>query len=269
MVGVVRVRVPHGDTGGSAGGACKRPAPGGERYTPPIVTAPSDSANLDREGEILDRDGLEPAVVERALGELARVNRLLLGYRPLLAALLPRLAGGPPRQTVLDLGTGGGDAAGRLAAAAARRGRLLTVVGVDRQLTHLLVARRRGERQLSVVADARALPFADGAVDWSFSTLLFHHFGAADNRRILAEMARVARRGAAVVDLRASRLGRWVGRLLIRFTGAGPITRHDGRLSLAAAWGMERVRAVVGDGLEVVELRKRFPFRFSLWVRRR
>ncbi|HMB53993.1 MAG TPA: methyltransferase type 11, partial [Thermoanaerobaculia bacterium] len=84
------------------------------------------------EGEILDRPGLDPAVVERALGELARVNRLLLGYRPLLATLLPRLAEGPERQTVVDLGTGSGDAAERLRRAARRRGREVQVVGVDR-----------------------------------------------------------------------------------------------------------------------------------------
>jgi SAM-dependent methyltransferase len=219
--------------------------------------------------EILDRPGLDPAVVERALGELARVNRLLLGYRPLLATLLPRLVEGPERPMVVDLGTGSGDAAERLRRAAERRRLQPTVIGVDRQLTHLLVGRRRGARQLRVVADARALPFADGAVDWSLSTLLFHHFGGDDNREILAEMARVARRGAAVVDLRASRLGRWVGRVLIPLTGAGPITRHDGRLSLAAAWEMDDVRRLVGDGLELVELRRRFPFRFSLVARRR
>lgn len=229
----------------------------------------STTVNEPAEAEILDRPGLDPAVVEGALAELARVNRWLLGYRPLVATLLPRLAAGPARQTAVDLGTGAGDAAGRLRAAAARRGRRLTVVGVDRQLTHLLVGRRRGETQHRVVADARALPFADGAVDWSFSTLLFHHFGAADNRAVLAEMARVAACGAAVVDLRASRWGRWVGRWLIALTGAGPITRHDGRLSLASAWRMEDVRRLAeGAGFEVVELRRRFPFRFALLLRR-
>jgi len=223
------------------------------------------------EAEILDREGLDPALVERSLRELQRVNRLLFGYRPVLRTLLPRLAadagGGAAddstAQLVLDVGTGLGDVARAVVRAAARRGRRVAVVGVDRKLGHLLAGRRTAAGALRVVADARALPFADRAVDWSLSSLFFHHFEAADNRRILAEMRRTARRAAVVVDLRRSRLGAAVGRLLIPLTGAGFVTRHDGRVSLARCWPLSRVRALVAD-LPVDELRRRFPFRFSL-----
>lgn len=246
---------------------------------PPAAEALGGLTPAERadEAEILDREGLDPALVERALAELQRVNRLLLGYRPVVRTLLPRLAprraapeAGAPDPVLLDVGTGSGDVARSLARAAGRRGRRVRVVGVDRKLGHLLAGRRRearlarrGERQLRVVADARALPLADGAVDWSVSTLFFHHFEAADNLRILAEMRRTARRGAAVVDLRRSRFGAAVGRLLIPLTGAGLITRHDGRVSLTRCWPLARVRALVAD-LPVEELRRRFPFRFSL-----
>lgn len=229
------------------------------------ATARAGSAEME---EILDREGLDPVTVERALDELSRVNRLLLGYRPVVRAVLPRLLAGEGHAALLDVGTGSGDVVGRLAEEAARRGRRTTVIGVDRKLTHLLVGRRRHPEQLRVVADARELPFREGAVEWSLSSLFFHHFDAADNRAIVAEMVRVARVGAAVVDLRASRLGRRLGRLLVPLTGAGPITRHDGRVSLAKAWPLDRVAELAGEtGLEVLELRKRFPFRFSLLLR--
>ncbi len=213
--------------------------------------------------EILDREGLDPATVERALAELRRVNRLLLGHLPARRTLLPRLAAGPARQRLLDVGTGSGEVAAGLAARAAASGRRVRVVGVDRKLAHLLAGRRLGGDGLRVVADARRLPFRDGAVDWSLSTLFFHHFEAAANRRILAEMRRVALRGAAVVDLRRSRLAALAGALLIPLTGAGPVTRHDGRASLARAWTLAAVRRLVSD-LPGVELRRRFPFRFAL-----
>jgi len=220
--------------------------------------------------EILDRPGLDPAVVERSLRELQRVNRLLFGYRPVLRTLLPRLAAdgvgeaarGAGAHRLLDVGTGLGDVARAVVRAAARRGRRVTVVGVDRKLGHLLAGRHIAGG-LRVVADARHLPFTGDAVDWSLSTLFFHHFGAGDNRRILSEMRRVTRRAAVVVDLRRSRLGAAVGRLLIPLTGAGFVTRHDGRVSLARCWPLSRVRALVAD-LPVEELRRRFPFRFSL-----
>lgn len=218
--------------------------------------------------EILDRESLDPETVERVLDELRRVNRVLCGYTPVLRTLLPRLRRSGGRPLVLDIGTGGGDVMERLAAAAARRGPRPALVCVDRKLAHLLVCLRRHPERLRVVADARALPFRDDAVDWSLSTLFFHHFGSTDNRAILAEMVRIARGGAAVVDLRESLPGRWLGNLLIACTGAGPVTRHDGRVSLRNAWPLDRARELAeGMGLEVVEARRRFPFRFSLVLR--
>lgn len=212
---------------------------------------------------MLDRDGLEAAVVEAALGELRRVNRWLLGHGPVRRTLLPRLVAGPRQQLLLDVGTGSGEVAAGLARRAAEAGRRVRVVGVDRKLAHLLTGGVRRPRRLGVVADARHLPFRDGALDWSLSSLFFHHFEAAGNRRVLAEMRRVARRGAVVVDLRQSALARRVGPLLIAALGVGPITRHDGRVSLARAWSLAAVAALV-EGQPVVELRRRFPFRFSL-----
>lgn len=215
------------------------------------------------EPELLDGTGLSAAQIERALRGLRRVNRLLLGYRPLVAASRPRLAAGPPSQRMVDLGTGAGDGAARVARAAERGGVRLTVVGVDRKLAHLLVGRRLGHPQLRVVADAAALPLRAGSCDWSLSSLFFHHFDAATNLRVLAEMRRVARRGAIVVDLRPGRLPWWLARLLIPLVGACPVTRHDGPASVARAWPLDAVRRLTA-GLSVAELRRRFPFRWSL-----
>ncbi|HEX2254907.1 MAG TPA: methyltransferase domain-containing protein [Thermoanaerobaculia bacterium] len=215
------------------------------------------------EAEILDRPGLPPRVVEAALAELARVNRWLLGHLPVRRVLVPRLLAGPAEQWLLDVGTGSGEVADRVVRWAGEGGCQVRVVGVDRQLTHLLAGRRWGVAQLRVAADARHLPFRDGAFHWSLSTLFFHHFEAPANGVILGEMARVARRGAVVVDLRRSRVAALLGRLLIPLTGAGPITCHDGRVSLGRAWSVAAVARLV-EGWPVDELRRRLPFRFSL-----
>jgi SAM-dependent methyltransferase len=226
------------------------------------------SADEDAE-ELLDRYDLDPAAMARSLAELDRVNRAFLGSLPLRRTLLPRLAAqrspGAPPQRLLDLGTGSGQVAGMLAWAAARRGVPVAIVGLDRKVAHLAIGRRRRNlgRQLRVVGDAAALPFRDGAFAWSFSTLFFHHFDAAANRRVLAEMRRVARAGAAVVDLRRGRLLLVLLRLALPLLGAGPVTRNDGRVSVRRAWTLPEVARLV-DGEPVLELRRRFPFRFSL-----
>lgn len=235
-----------------------------EPLHPGLATPPSALPE-----ELMDGDSLTLPETERALADLRRINALLLGYGPVLRTLMPRLAkpgagaaAGQPL-SLLDLGTGTGDVVEVLAGALRRRGHGVRVVGLDSKLRHLLAGRRSFPRQLRVVASAEALPFADGAVHWSLSTLFFHHFGATTNRAILEEMRRVASTGAAVVDLRASRWLRLLIRPLLRLAGAGHVAYTDGALSAAAAWSLTDLHRLL-EGTTVLELRKRFPFRFSL-----
>jgi SAM-dependent methyltransferase len=239
----------------SAGGTLTLPPPA---MTPPAATPPP------REPELLDAADLPYRDTERALAGLSRVNRALCGHAALYRVLLPRLLAGRRRPRLLDLGTGSGEAAARLARRAAADGVEVTVVGVDRKLTHLVVGRRLGHRQRRVVADAAFLPFRASAFDWATSTLFFHHFDDGGNRRIVAEMRRVAA-VVAVVDLRRNPLVRLLARLLIPPLGVCRITRHDGALSADRSWPLAAVRRFAAD-LPVEELRRRFPFRFSLVV---
>lgn len=211
----------------------------------------------------------------RALGDLDRVNRLLQGVGAARRVLVPRLApdGNPPPAgepaSLLDVGAGTGELTRSVARSAERRGARVRLVILDRRVTHLAVAgerRRSGETLLRVAASVEALPFRDGAFDWTMSNLLFHHFGGRANREILAEMLRCARRGAAVVDLRRSRVAPWLVRLVFPLLGIGRVARHDGLLSLAQSWTRAEVGELVRD-LPVVELRRRFPFRWSLVLR--
>lgn len=216
--------------------------------------------------ELMDDPALGLDETYRALADLDRVTRWSGGLLPTRRTLARRLAAGPSRQSLLDLGTGSGLVPARLAATAARRGVRLRSVGCDRKLSHLLYGRRRGHLRLGVVARAEQLPFVDGAFDWSLSTLLLHHFDRATSLRVLAEMRRVARTAAVVVDLRRSRLAALLFRPLAALLRMGPVAVYDGRVSLAQAWTKAEVERLAAT-LPVIELRRRFPFRFSLVIR--
>jgi ubiquinone/menaquinone biosynthesis C-methylase UbiE len=177
--------------------------------------------------------------------------------------LLPRLLSGPASQSLLDLGTGSGQVPASLARAAARHDIRLLVVGVDRKLSHLVIGRQLNISQLRVVAAAHQLPFRNRSFDWSLSNLFFHHFLAAENLKILGQMRRVSRRGAVVIDLRQSRVGRLVARLMLLLLRVGPVARYDGKLSMDQAWHIREVQGLTSNQ-SVDELRPRFPFRFSL-----
>jgi SAM-dependent methyltransferase len=215
------------------------------------------------EPELLDRPDLPFSERERALADLERVNRWLLGFLPVHRTLLPRIRCAGRRQRLLDVGTGSGEVAAGLARAAARHRRRLTVVGVDAQLSHLVIGRRRGSRQLRVVAAAEALPFRDASFDWTLSTHFFHHFDGAGNRRVLAEMRRTAARAAVVVDLRRGALTTLLARLLLPLAGLARTACHDGVVSASRSFTVGEVRRLLAD-LPVAELRRRFPRRFSL-----
>lgn len=223
------------------------------------------SSALERplQAELMDGTGLPLLETEHALSDLDRVHRTLFGFNASCRALIPRLARGPKCQVLIDLGTGSGQIARKLRHVALRRGILLRTIGVDRKLSHLLFGRRLDGSSLRVVADVEALPFRRNSTDWTFSNLLLHHFVDRQNQAILAEMQRVARRGAVVVDLRQALCARGLIRLLFPLLRVGPVATHDGKLSTDQAWCLDEVQRLTSL-MPVEELRRRFPFRFSL-----
>lgn len=213
--------------------------------------------------ELMDDPALPLDETERALLDLERVNRWLLGIGASRRTLLPLLGGETNRCSLLDVGTGSGQIAAALADSAARRGVSIQVIGVDRKLSHLLSGRRRSFSQLRVVAAAEALPFREAAVDWTHSNLLLHHFTQPENLAILHEMRRVSRHGVAVVDLRQSLWARLLFRLASPLLGLGQVASHDGCISTNQAWSLGEVIELT-DGFDLIELRRRFPFRYSV-----
>jgi SAM-dependent methyltransferase len=216
------------------------------------------------EPERLDR-GVPPAEAEEALRGLERVYRvLLLGGRDLRRLVLEAVAASS-RRWCLDLGAGGGHVATDLERDAGRDGRAVRVVGVDSKLSHLLAGRRFGSPQHPVVADAAALPIRDGALACAFSHLFFHHFDVAGNRRVLDEMRRVAER-AVIVDLRRSPILAALVRPGLRLLGLSDVAYEDGVVSVARSYDLAAISAVV-DGMPVLRLERRVPFRWALVLR--
>ena len=232
---------------------------------PPVMTVPRADRVL--RPEIMDGP-LPYGEARRALRDLDRVNRWTLGLGALLRCLIPRLGRRGTTVRLLDVGTGTGYGAHRLARAAARRGIRLRTVGVDRRLAHLVVGRElHAETGLRhrVVASADALPFRAGAFHWTCSHLLFHHFDGRANRKIIEEMLRCARRGVAVIDLRRSVWAAFLARLLFPLLRIGHVAAEDGVLSIRQSWTVEEIHHLAREShWPVTELRNRFPFRWSL-----
>lgn len=213
--------------------------------------------------EQLDGDDLSLPEVEEALSDIERSHRWLFGWWSVRQSLLAQVAAGGPRQLWVDVGAGNGHVASSLRSAARSRNIRARVIAVDRKLAHLVVGRRTRPALLGLVADAAALPLRTNAVDGSFSNLLFHHHDADGNRRVLAEMVRVARRSALVLDLRRSVILAALARVSLRVLGLGRVAFEDGLTSVARSYTIPEVRRIVAPWV-VIELEARFPGRFSL-----
>ncbi len=182
--------------------------------------------------ELLDDAELSRADVERNLADLERLNRLPGGVGASSSAI-GRLAGDATELSVLDVGTGRGD----LPVAFARRG--WQVTGVDLQSRVLDLARQRVAGATGIeltTADARALPFADATFDVSHCSLLLHHLDPEDAVVVLRELARVARRGVVINDLRRSMVTLLATAMSVAVFGRSRVTRHDGLASARRAY---------------------------------
>ena len=199
--------------------------------------------------ERLDEAGVDPALRLRSLADVARSNVLFGGRRAVISEMERALPYMPRPMRLVDVGTGLGDIAAAVAAAAGRRGHPLTAVGVDLAPELARAARSRGVP--SCCADAFRLPLPDRSVDVVTCSQLLHHFPEPECRMLLLEFDRVARHRVIVGDLRRSWLaaaGFWLASFPLGFHA---VTRHDGTLSVLRGFTADELRALVLEAVGV------------------
>ena len=225
--------------------------------------------------ELLDGPLDDRAALVGNLRDLARFNRHLGGV-DLSARAMQALAPGTAEVSILDVGTGGADIPLALIERGRAAGRLVRVTGVDDRPEVLEAATLADPRVTATgeltlhVADGRSLPFADGSFELAHASLLVHHLEPDAARRMLAEMARVARLGVVVNDLvrgRRTLLGAW---LLSRVATRNRLTRNDAPLSVRRAYSFAELTALMAAAGLQVERRFDGPFghRIALTARR-
>jgi ubiquinone/menaquinone biosynthesis C-methylase UbiE len=200
----------------------------------------------ESEPELMDLPNPDEAALRSDLENLSRINRVF-GAKGKLEQIFRRLAGSIRKMTVIDLASGYGDHGRNLIRSGRTRGQEVTVVAVDYQLSTLRIAREAtgpDQKIFFVQADARQLPFRRRSGDFVFCTLALHHFSEADAQQVLSEMARVARRGMACLDLARSRLADFAIMLLTTFIIRDPMVIHDARLSSRRAFAPAELRAM-------------------------
>jgi 2-polyprenyl-3-methyl-5-hydroxy-6-metoxy-1,4-benzoquinol methylase len=215
--------------------------------------------------ELMDADDLPADTYAAVVGDLARVNRATLAYRPTLG-FLRRAAKRRTRLKLLDVGFGDGDALRRIARWAAAEGVAMELHGIDLNPRSAPAAEAHGPAALPIryrTGDYAAL--AGEGWDVIVSSLVAHHMTGAELTAFLRFMDREAAVGWFVNDLHRHRVAHLGWPVLAAAARWHPIVRHDGRVSIArsfvaADWQAHLVEAEIADAV----VRRRFPFRLCV-----
>lgn len=215
--------------------------------------------------ELMDDPALDPGTYQAVLGDLARVNRATLAYRPTLD-FLARAVGSRSRFTLLDVGFGDGDMLRVIARWAERRGLAVELTGIDLNPGSKAAA----ETKASPGTPIRYLAgdYAELAGErWDFviSSLVAHHMSRPELVAFLRFMEQEARAGWFVNDLHRHGFAYLGFPLLAAAMGWHPIVRRDGQTSIARSYRPSEWPAILAEAsLEGACVRRRFPFRLCV-----
>src|SRR3954449_4576211 len=216
-----------------------------------------------REDEQMDAPDLDPAVYEKVLHDLARVNRFTFTAW-LTLAFLRRAIGDAKKFRLMDVGFGDGDVLRAVAKWARKRGIEADLVGVD--LNEKSVKAARDATPAGMAIDYRAGDYLNQAGPWDFivSSQTPHHMTDDQLLTFLQTMEKEARMGWLICDLHRLAFAYWGFPLLARLLMVHRIVREDGRLSIArsfrkAEW--EDYLRQAGVPLDQVRIVRRFASR--------
>ncbi|MEA3062932.1 MAG: hypothetical protein QOJ94_2713 [Sphingomonadales bacterium] len=219
-----------------------------------------------RQDEQMDAPDLDPAVYEKVLHDLARVNRFTFTAWPTLA-FLRRAVGEAKRFRLMDIGFGDGDVLRAVARWAKRRGIEADLVGVD--LNEKSVKAARDATPADMPIDYRAGDYLDQEGPWDFITCVqtTHHMTDEQLLTLLRTMEKETRMGWQICDLHRLAFSYWGFPILARLLMVHRIVREDGQLSIArsfrkAEW--EDYLCQAGIPLDQVRIVRRFASRLCV-----
>lgn len=226
----------------------------------------ADLSNRSRQEEQMDAPDLDPAIYERVLHDLARVNRWTFTAWPSIA-FLRRAVGNAKQFRLLDVGFGDGDVLRAIARWARSQGIDAQLVGVDLNEKSLQAARNATPAELSI--DYRAGDYQDQPEPFDFiiSSQVTHHMTDAQLMTFLRHMEAKARKGWLICDLHRHGFAHWGFPILARLLCVHRIVREDGQLSIARSFRRADwidLLTEAGISADQVRIVRRFAFRLCV-----
>lgn len=208
------------------------------------------------------------------LRDLAKVNRWMLGHRPLLRWLgtVASPASGPLR--ILDVGCGYGDGLRRVARWAKARGIAVELIGLDVNRDAVAIAAEATPAAYNIAwIDSDVFAHAPcEPIHLVVSSLFTHHLEERDIVRYLQWMERHATLGWFVNDLSRAAVPYHFFRIFSKLTNLHRFVQHDGPVSVARAFQFDdwqRMCAAAGLRESDVSIQPHRPARLCVARKKR
>jgi SAM-dependent methyltransferase len=228
-----------------------------------------DSRNL--QNELMDDPSLEASVHRQALRGLHRINYWSRTDAALWEAFKNLTFAAAGRElSVLDIASGGGDLAIRLAKIARREGCAIQIDGC--YLSPTAVAFASEQVQAAGLTNVRfhvchALeqPFPSPRYDVVMCSLFLHHLSDENAVKLLRRMREAAVKLVLVDDLRRTAIGYWLAWLGCRILTRCHVCHVDGPMSVEAAFTIREAQDMAERaGLAGATISSHWPQRFLL-----
>lgn len=212
-----------------------------------------------RQLERIDTGDYTPEEYTAFLREIRFINRYLGDARALKRSLFSDIERQDLSEfSVLDVACGSGELLRTTAAFARETNRTARLTGIDLHELSFSASTQNDTAEFPEIAyvrgDAFRLPFADGEFDYAISSLFFHHLPDEQIPLVLAEMTRVVRRCAYVIDLHRHPMAYYLFKLFCFAFRTSPLVTEDGSLSVLR--GFKR-----GELENFGKVVRTFPFR--------
>ncbi len=228
----------------------------------------TDLSRRSAEAELMDRPETSPEDYARALGDLARLNRMTMTHRPVLAWLEAATRGWEAGRTlsVLDVASGQGDLLRAIQRWGAKRGFAMHLVGLDLNPASAVQAQSATPAGAEIVwrtgdvFDDVPHPTPDFIVSSQFA----HHLTDEEIAALMRWMDLHSTQGWLIVDLQRHWFPYYGFPLLAHLMEWHRIVRIDGTISIARSLRVAEWRALVAETRLAARVRWHLPFRISV-----
>ena len=226
---------------------------------------PRDFSQRSNEQEIMDGGIGSFELFDESLQQIEAVNRLTLGYRPVLAWVARQLASPAPRPvTILDVGCGRGDLLRRIWSLARKNHVTVRLTGVDIDSWSAPAARQATPDYMDIDYRIGNVFERDIEADFIVCSHVTHHMKNDELVVFIRWLEAHARRGWFIGDLHRHPISFILAKMFLLLAPVNSMIRNDGAVSVARAFTAKDWREILTQAGVPAEIRWHFPFRYGV-----